>query len=489
MTTKIEDVVVEGAKEAQTENTKTTIENTKASESPTASQAAKASLKRKTREEDEREKEILSRTQLLANITSKSQLEKKVGGKERPISRLIKELPMKKTDGHHKTSLGPPRKPLGSKNSNEVLGSPKKTKAAGDKPKSSSKDDSLPSDNQRTKKNPAQIEIPAPSSPVLVTRVDIEPESFSTEPNLAMPSSPEPTPPSQDIEDTPPPVDISFNGETTRGSRRARAAVSYAEPNLRDKMRRPNTKQLFDAVAGEGKNIRRTSQCQRDETVSNPSSVAKSGGSSISSRKASTSGAKVSNDASHDADIMASPLVQKSTRTALGELPATVTMDRKGKDSSATAQDNNEPDAETAKRSTNGPNHRFDEIATREAEAAKMFNDPDVYDFPQSSPTSSSKDSTPEEKGKKAKGGRQRSRRLSSVTKEDAHAANTTTHIEKASSKHAASRKRASMAAIKNKKCEFGDAGGEGPTVDNPAAEGEEKGEKASNNRRRSMML
>ncbi len=56
--------------------------------------------------------------------------------------------------------------------------------------------------------------------------------------------------------DTPPPSDISSQGEMPRPSRRARASVSYAEPNLRDKMRRP-TKELFDAVAGEGKYVQR----------------------------------------------------------------------------------------------------------------------------------------------------------------------------------------------------------------------------------------
>ena len=49
-------------------------------------------------------------------------------------------------------------------------------------------------------------------------------------------------------------VHISVNdGNQTarmRPSRRSRGAVSYAEPNLRDKMRRP-TKELVDAVAGE----------------------------------------------------------------------------------------------------------------------------------------------------------------------------------------------------------------------------------------------
>lgn len=49
--------------------------------------------------------------------------------------------------------------------------------------------------------------------------------------------------------DTPPPADIGHEGVTDHGrpGRRARASVSYAEPNLRDKMRRP-TKELVDAV-------------------------------------------------------------------------------------------------------------------------------------------------------------------------------------------------------------------------------------------------
>ena len=52
--------------------------------------------------------------------------------------------------------------------------------------------------------------------------------------------------------DTPPPPDLGPGSEGHRPSRRARAAVSYAEPSLRDKMRRP-TKELVDAVAGDAK--------------------------------------------------------------------------------------------------------------------------------------------------------------------------------------------------------------------------------------------
>lgn len=52
--------------------------------------------------------------------------------------------------------------------------------------------------------------------------------------------------------DTPPPTELGAENEGVRPSRRARGAVSYAEPNLRDKMRRP-TKDLIDAVRSHGK--------------------------------------------------------------------------------------------------------------------------------------------------------------------------------------------------------------------------------------------
>ena len=55
-------------------------------------------------------------------------------------------------------------------------------------------------------------------------------------------STPHPSP------NTPPPAGLG----ATRPSRRQRGSVSYAEPNLRDKMRRP-TKDLVDAVAGDEK--------------------------------------------------------------------------------------------------------------------------------------------------------------------------------------------------------------------------------------------
>ncbi|KAH0555631.1 hypothetical protein GP486_006422 [Trichoglossum hirsutum] len=62
--------------------------------------------------------------------------------------------------------------------------------------------------------------------------------------------------------DTPPPPDLNLPSTTgdglnsvVRATRRPRGSVNYAEPNLRDKMRRP-TRELVDAVAGEGKGHR-----------------------------------------------------------------------------------------------------------------------------------------------------------------------------------------------------------------------------------------
>jgi hypothetical protein len=473
---------------------------TTTSESEPAIQVAKANLKRKIREEEEKENIPVSKPPLLASTTTKAQLEKAVSTKEKPLSRQIKELPPNKRDTREKSSQAPTRKPLGTKSSNEVLSSPKKSAKAeaagkGEKPKADSRDFDLVKDRSKMKKQPAPIVIPTPSSPAPVVHVDMEPESLLTEPNLAIPDSPQPSAPREEVKDTPPPVDISSNGETTRGNRRARAAVSYAEPNLRDKMRRPNTKQLFDAVAGEGKNIRRTSQCQKDDPASGPSSLAKSGGLSGSSRRDGFSQPGVSSDAYRDIDNIASPLVQKTNRTsALEELPASVTTDRKGKDSMGTTQDG-EADPATTRSITKGANRRLEEIAAREVEVAKMFDGADVYEFVEASPKDSSKESTPEEKIKKTKSGRTRSRRLSSIPREDLQLDNPNPN-EKPPGKPAATRKRASMATIKSVKSDLQDIRGESPSVEDASisscstTEGDgTTREPASNSRRRSMML
>ncbi|KAI0485468.1 hypothetical protein F4859DRAFT_382924 [Xylaria cf. heliscus] len=455
-TSDIQDVIIEEPKHQQIESAEESIKVTTKSESQIATQTTKANLKRKIRE-DEKENAPLSKPPRLAATVTKNQPEKATSENSKSTNRLIKELPPHKSHTREKSSHTMERKPLGAKSSNEALGSPKKSIKAiegkGAKQRAENKDEEQTKDHlkrqQETKKQEAKpVEVPPPSSLELVTRVDIEPESLSAEPHLAVPDSPEPAILREKMNDTPPPVDISSKGETTRGNRRARAAVSYAEPNLRDKMRRPNTKQLFDAVAGEGKNVRRASQCQRDEPSSVPSSVAKSAAQSESSRKDLSSAQRISNDACHDVDIMASPLVQKTTRaSAMEDLPSSVTTDRKKKDSMTTTQDR-EMDSIVAKPVLKGANRRLEKIAAREAEVAKFFDDDetDVYEFTESSPTdASSKESLEEKSRTTTKSGRQqRSRRLSSMAREDLQPDNANP------SKPTGSRKRASIAAIKS---------------------------------------
>ncbi|KAI1156493.1 hypothetical protein F4825DRAFT_258878 [Nemania diffusa] len=484
-----EDAVHEDLVDRAEETTKITTES-EPQESP---RVAKANLKRKAREEDEKENGLMSRPPLSAGTVIKNQFEKIKSEKANPTNRPIKELPISRKDSREKTSQTMQRKPLGAKSSNEALGSQKKptkfpTAGKGTKPKVECKDDEPSKDHSKPRKELKPIDIPAPASTETISRTDIEPESLLVEPNLAVPDSPEASPPREAINDTPPPVDISLKGETTRGSRRARAAVSYAEPNLRDKMRRPNTKQLFDAVAGEGKNVRRTSQCQREEPASGPSSVAKS----ESSRKYVPS-QHISNEVYPDTDIMASPLVQKTSRaSALEELPASVTNDRKRKDATTAAQDQ-KLDAATAKQTTKGVNRRLEQIAAREAEVAELFERSDVYEFTESSPIDTSKATTPEEECRVTKGGRQsRSRRLSSMASEGLQLSDTN-QTEKAPSKHTGSRKRASMATIKSTRNDLENDRGESPSVDGDSVSTTEGDgptrEKVTKTRRRTTMI
>ncbi|KAL8798699.1 MAG: hypothetical protein Q9182_006450 [Xanthomendoza sp. 2 TL-2023] len=86
----------------------------------------------------------------------------------------------------------------------------------------------------------------------------VPPETPAPPPlDIFSPDGSEPPATRSESRDTPPPGDLdpeathtnSF-GSMGRASRRQRGSVSYAEPNLRDKMRRP-TRELVDAVAAE----------------------------------------------------------------------------------------------------------------------------------------------------------------------------------------------------------------------------------------------
>lgn len=70
--------------------------------------------------------------------------------------------------------------------------------------------------------------------------------------DLQSPSSCEQSAARPDSRDTPPPPDLDVDASAVigRATRRPRGSVSYAEPNLRDKMRRPS-KTLVDAVGAD----------------------------------------------------------------------------------------------------------------------------------------------------------------------------------------------------------------------------------------------
>ncbi|OTB16100.1 hypothetical protein K445DRAFT_21736 [Daldinia sp. EC12] len=411
-------------------------------------QVTKANLKRKLREEDEKENSVMSRPPTRALDMGKDHPEK-IANVKTQSNRPIK-LPSNRRDIRDKSGSVTQRKPLGAKSTNEHLKSPKKTA----KPSAL---EEVTKEELKGRK-PAPIEIPVPEpQPVLVASVEIETETLSAEPNLAVPDTPEATP-REEARDTPPPADISSRGETSRGSRRARAAVSYAEPNLRDKMRRP-TKQLFDAVSGEGKHIRRTSQSKKEEfPSSNPSSVVKSEEKS-GLWKDLPSDRSVSRPS---LDVMASPLARKGSKRSSDDLSTSVVMDRK-KRSDVESSSGSSGETSTTKSSSRTGGRRVDEIAAREAEVAKIFDDEaDVYDFPSSSPKDGSKRAaTTEETSKKrsTKGSRQsRSRRLSSMAREDLELDAESQHYEKGS-KSGGSTRRATMAASKESKMDIENTG------------------------------
>lgn len=253
------------------------------------------------------------------NTTSQSQKLLPARGTQK--RRSIREVPAVRRE-----RVGPLRTPLGVKSTNADVSSPRKAMkdatpgGVQKEPARGPKGRSVTAEG-RVHRSPLKVEIPPPE-PSATIDVVLEPKT----PLLsAMPSSPATPnrPTQQEIpHDTPPPSDISFNGETSRPSRRARSAVSYAEPNLRDKMRRP-TKELLDAVTGEGKFVRTGSATKLDDRHSGPTSVTKTGSSASSSSKITPAG-DLTKVQQH---TIMSPLAQKDVFP--DTLPNTVVMERR----------------------------------------------------------------------------------------------------------------------------------------------------------------
>ncbi|KAH6850986.1 hypothetical protein B0I37DRAFT_397113 [Chaetomium sp. MPI-CAGE-AT-0009] len=213
-----------------------------------------------------------------------------------------------------KLPLSAKRTPLAAKSTNENVLSPRKVMKPAPRKPAKKEQASIPVDSSMSD----EANAPAPPVEISVTAL---PSATPSSPTTPRQSAPE-----EMLHDTPPPADISSTGETIRPSRRARAAVSYAEPNLRDKMRRP-TKELFDAVTGEGKYAHRTSMKSDDRhsALSSATKIKLEPGSSASSSSKIISVCDPTPPAQQQA--LLSPLAQKDLVSET--LPDTVVTERR----------------------------------------------------------------------------------------------------------------------------------------------------------------
>lgn len=245
------------------------------------SETIRAGLKRKLNDENENEPNKATKLQQGKDVGSTTGKKKGLSARDPQKRKSIRETATK------------PRAPLSAKSTNEHITSPKKATKAYEVD-----DDFKPVKVHKAQKGKERVDLPLPeeestaeegqgTSTSAFTKIENVLPARKRTPEIAeIPETeilmtigtPERASGSTVVtHDTPPPAHISSNGETSRPSRRARAAISYTEPNLRDKMRRP-TKELFDAVSGEGKFLHRPAaqqQQQRKGDESAPTSVSK----------------------------------------------------------------------------------------------------------------------------------------------------------------------------------------------------------------------
>jgi hypothetical protein len=172
---------------------------------------------------------------------------------EKPAGRITRELAVARGAPREKpaASTATVRKVLAPKSVND---SPKKgTKSLILEDMKSAKAEvpkSIPVKERTRERRPDPVRIQTSVEPIKSVELQPEPETPAA-PDIFSPSSSQPST-VRESRDTPPPPDLGPGTEGQRPSRRARPAVSYAEPNLRDKMRRP-TKDLIDAVSKDEK--------------------------------------------------------------------------------------------------------------------------------------------------------------------------------------------------------------------------------------------
>lgn len=367
-------------------------------------QPAKAGSKRKLAVRDEIEN---SKPQRITNenvppksLTDKQSIRDKAGG------RTLKELASIRKEAREKgVTITNTRKPLAAKSINDDMSSPKKnSKPALFDEIAAAKADLLRSSasHEHTKLKPKTpisitVETVLDSRPIApkVTTVDCELGTPLAEAVLLSPSSPEPETSNDGLRGaTPPPADVSSTREPGRLSRRNRTAVSYAEPNLRDKMRRPR-KELYDAVSGEGKYARRSSQA---DPIAPDSVKVKNETDTDEAWKNLPMSKTASMEHTID-DGPASPLAGKGSPE---NLPTSVVTDRRRRTSTV------------YKDVSTDENGRGKEMETpTDQMIIPNSSDVDVYEFDTSSPQQAKQES------KKKPAGRKGPRRMSAVQNEE----------------------------------------------------------------------
>ena len=248
--------------------------------------------------------------------------------------------------------------------------------------------------------------------------------------DLFSPVSSEPSGARAESRDTPPPPDLGPDmgtGSFGRASRRPKGAVNYAQPNLRDKMRRP-TKELVDAVGAEERlrqaNLTRTGTEAADSVISKQEDI----GDAMPPWK--------TNDPKEGHRIReepTSPLSNKTGGSAI-DLPGTVVTDRRRRSVAPARNDDiDEPSkpssASSAIIALTGGSHKLrrreeDEssASTTEDRTNEPTERPSIYDFSSSSPPDHGGNASDNEgKGSSSKPTRS-SRRHSSVPASTAQA-------------------------------------------------------------------
>ncbi|KAJ3954896.1 hypothetical protein N0V92_008601 [Colletotrichum tropicale] len=420
---------------------------------------------------------------------SKNISERSLIGRDHQTGKTLKELASIRRETRER--MAPPvnpRKPLSAKSTNDDVTSPikiakaataegkigvEKAKPRAARERVAQKIKETEAGENDVDNAPVEIPMAVPLSPTSVVNVLPSTEAVPLEAALLSPASPEQTSRMSlsSVRDTPPPAEISSHGETSRPSRRARSAVSYAEPNLRDKMRRP-TKELYDAVSGQTRYLQRGGSAKSDSATPDAT---------VTIKRESADG-----DTLRHIPSLAPSTVDTPQRTSS---PAEMTSmrpldaesgparpDRKKRTSSMMSRSISETEEETSARQAQiaSPGHSTSSSSTKVV---------DPYDFTTSTPGSDSsriiemKESAPPARQSKS------SRRLSSVVRED-FKIESLEGAERA--KTGVSRKRASMVLPKRTRADT--EGSEDSSFESLDGDIQESS-KISVRRRRSMML